>query len=114
MEEPWPLAERLSSIAADLLSVKRFEPFVRQLFAAAPGSWQTVAACCSALAGLPQHAAEAFAHHGDSFVVTYLPWPGGSYGRPHDRYALVLFVHNEELWSSIAAYNLAGLTPNDE
>src|SRR5436190_23257036 len=111
MEEPWPLAEKLSGIAADLVSQPRFEPFVRRLFAAAPGSWQTVAGCCSGLTELPRHAPEVFAEHGEAFAVTHLPWPGASYGRAEDRYALVLFVHSAELWSTVAPYNLAGLGP---
>lgn len=107
MEEPWPLAEKLSSIAADLLSEKRFEPFVRQLFKGISGSWQTVKNCCSELAELPVHAEEIFVEHVDTFVVTHLPWPGLDYGEPNDSYALVLFVHTMELWSTIAAYNIA-------
>jgi hypothetical protein len=68
LEEFWPLAEKLSSIAAGLLSLRRLGPFVRQLFAAAPGLWQTVAECCSALTALPQQAAEVFTGYGDSRI----------------------------------------------
>ena len=36
MDEEWPLEEKLSNVAADLLSERRYEPFVRRLFAVAP------------------------------------------------------------------------------
>ncbi len=104
MDEAWPLAERLSNVAADLLSERRFEPFIRRLFAVSPGTFQAVADCCSGLPALPGFAAEVFAEHGDSFLVTHLPWPGSP---ENDTYTLVLFVHTEELWSTIAVYNRA-------
>jgi hypothetical protein len=106
LEESWPFDERLSSIAADLLSERRYEPFVRRLFASPPGEWQGVAACCSGLPVLPDFSGNVFAEHAESFVVTHLPWPGSPDG---DRYALVVFVHLEELWSTVASYNLATL-----
>jgi hypothetical protein len=106
LDEDWPLTERLSNVAADLLSERRFEPFIRRLFAVVPGAWQGVADCCSGLPAPPRFAAEIFAEHTDSFVVTHLQWPGSAEG---DSYALVLFVHTEVLWSTIAVYNRAGL-----
>lgn len=104
MEESWPLEERLSNIAADLLSERRFEPFVRRIHAVAPGTWQAVSDCCCDLTGLPNSAAAVFARHAHAFVVTHLPWPGSAEG---DLFSLVLFVHTEEHWSTIAAYNRA-------
>ena len=106
MDEAWPLAERLSNVAADLLSERRFELFIHRLLAVAPGAWQAVADCCSGLPALPGFAAEVFAEHADTFVVTHLQRPGSAEGDP---YALVLFVHSEELWSTIALYNRAAL-----
>lgn len=102
MKEAWPLEDRLTDVAADLLSERRFEPFVRCLFAASPGVWQGVAACCSGMTVLPGSAAEVFAEHAEPFVVTYLPWPGLPDGDP---YALVLFLHADNLWSTTALYN---------
>jgi hypothetical protein len=86
------------------LSVERFEPFVRRLFAADPGRWLTVADCCAGLPALPDFAAEVFAEHAESFFVTYLPWPGTP---DNDPYALVLFLNPEEFWSTKALYNRA-------
>lgn len=101
MDEAWTLHDSLSSLCADLLSLAKFEPFVHCLFATPAGAWRTVAECCGALPELPDQAAELFANHGNSLVVTHLPWP-----EPGDNgYALVLFVHGGEMWSSIAAYN---------
>jgi hypothetical protein len=101
VDEPWTLADSLSSVCADLLSFEKFEPFVHRLFASPRGSWRTVAECCRDLLELPQHAPELFADHADALVVTHLPWPEAD----STGYALVLFVHTSELWSTIAAYN---------
>jgi hypothetical protein len=101
VDEPWTLEDMLSSVCADLLSERRFEPFVRRLFASPSGSWQSVAECCNGLPALPSLASELFAAHAEALVVTYLPWPDpDSSGN-----VLVLFVHSGELWSTIAAYN---------
>ncbi len=104
MEEACPLEEKLSNVAADLLSERRFEAFVRRLFAAPPGVWQGVAACCSSMPVLPGLAAEVFAGHAECFVVTHLPWPGLP---SRDPYALVLFLHADIMWSTTALYNRA-------
>jgi hypothetical protein len=101
VDASWTLEDSLSSVCADLLSERRFGPFVHRLFASPPGAWHTVAECCGGLAELPRHAAELFAEHAAALVVTHLPWP-----EPEATgYALVLFVHHGELWSTIAAYN---------
>lgn len=103
MGEEWPLGEKLASVAADLLSHRRFEAFLSQLFAVSPGTWQTVASCCCGLAELPEHAAELFADHCPDFVVTHLPWP-----LPEcEGWAMVLFARPGEWWSTTAAYNRA-------
>jgi hypothetical protein len=101
VDEPWTLADSLSRVCADLLSVEKFEPFVHHLFGSPPGSWRSVAECCSELLEVPQHATELFADHAEALVVTHLPWPEAK----STGYALVLFVHTSELWSTIAAYN---------
>jgi hypothetical protein len=101
VDEPWTLADSLSSVCADLLSFEKFEPFVHRLFASPTGSWHTVAECCRELLELPQHAAELFADHAEALVVTHLPWPEAE----TTGYALVLFVDTSEFWSTIAAYN---------
>ena len=101
MEEQWTLGDTLSSVSADLLSYKRFEPFLDCLFATPSGSWHAVADCCSGLSQLPEFAEELFDQHGTAFQVTHLPWPEPGCGA----YALILFVHTGELWSNIAAYN---------
>ena len=104
MEDSPDLEEELSEVAADLVSYKRLEPFLRRLFAHPPGRWLPVAACCSTMSDLPSAAARVFAEHGATFVVTHLPWPGLP---EDDPYALALFVHSQELWSTIAMYNRA-------
>lgn len=101
MDEPWTLEDLLSSVCADLLSERQFELFVSRLFASPLGIWQTVAECCCGLPELPRHAAKLFADHAAALVVTHLPWPEPD----SPGYALVLFVHSGELWSTIAAYN---------
>jgi hypothetical protein len=100
-DEPWTLEDSLSSTCADLLSQRRFEPFVRRLFSCPQGTWIRVADHCAGLPELPEHAAHLFKDHSEALVVTHLPWP-----EPECiGFALVLFVHYAELWSTIAAYN---------
>jgi hypothetical protein len=106
MDEADPLRENLANVAADLLSYRRFRPIVRRIFAAPAGVWQTVASCCSGAVELPGSAAGVFAGHADRFVVTYLPWPGLPADDPG---CMVVFAHDEELWSSIAFFNRASL-----
>lgn len=101
VDEKWTLEDLLSSVCADLLSERRFEPFVHQLFASQQGQWRTVAECCCDLPELPRNAADLFADHAESLVVTHLPWPEAA----STGYELILFVHHGELWSTIAAYN---------
>ena len=100
------LEEKLARVAADLLSGGQFRHALRRLFAMPAGTWQPVAACCSDSTELPKYAAEVFAEHSDRFVVTYLAWPGQS---ADDAGCLVLFVHDDELWSTIAFFNRASL-----
>ncbi|WP_165247249.1 hypothetical protein [Paludisphaera soli] len=107
MEEPDLLQENLHAIAADLLSLKRFQPVMRRIFAVPAGVWQTVASCCSGEFDWPESAAEIFAGHADQFVVTYLPWPGLTECDPG---CMVVFVHGAELWSTVAYFNRATLS----
>ena len=106
MEEPDPLRENLGAVAADLLSYQRFQPVLRRIFAVPAGVWQTVASCCSGEVELPELAADIFADHADQFVVAYLPWPGLPEDDPR---CMVVFVHGDELWSTVAFFNRASL-----
>ena len=106
MAEPDPLRENLTNIAADLLSFRKYQPIVRRIFAVPAGVWQSVANCCSGADELPRFAAEVFADHAERFVVTHLPWPGLT---ADDPYRMVLFVHGDDLWSTIAIFNRASL-----
>ena len=96
------LRERLANVAADLLSHRQFQPAVERLFARTAGEWQTVAECFAGSAELPRYAAEVFAGHADRFHVTHLPWPGPGAA---DEDALILFTHDQELWSTTAYFN---------
>jgi hypothetical protein len=98
--------ERLLDICADLMSERRFESFLHQLFSTPPGTWQTLADCCRALDPLPDGANEAFNAIGNGFVVMHLPWP---VREDPAEYSLVLFAYPHDLWSTIAMYNRAGL-----
>ena len=107
MDEVDPLHQKLTNIAADLLSSSRFnDPFLRRLFETPAGVWRTVAACCAGAEMLPGFAAEAFVDHAERFVVTYLPWPGVPLDDP---YCMILFVHDDNLWSTVALFNRACL-----
>ncbi|AWM36290.1 hypothetical protein GobsT_59220 [Gemmata obscuriglobus] len=101
------LQEKLASVAADLLSFRSLQPAVRRIFAVPAGTWQSVAGCCTELVDLPKFAREIFAEHAERFVVTHLPWPGTGMS---DSDCLVLFVHDDELWSTIAYFNRASLS----
>jgi len=96
----------LAAFAADLLSERRFQPIVRRIFAAPPGVWQTVASCCSGAVELPESAVAVFPAHADRFAVAYLPWPRLSEDDPG---SMVLFVHEDQFWSTIAYFNRASL-----
>ena len=101
MDQSRTLEDSLSSVCADLLSFKKFEPFVHRLFASSPGVWLTVAECCRDLPELPKYAEKLFVDHAKALVVSHLPWPEAESAR----YGLVLFVHYGELWSTVAYYN---------
>jgi hypothetical protein len=105
MNEPNPLGALLTSLSADLLSERRYEAFCHRLFAVPSGTWQRVADLCAELTDLPAETLDVLATHADNLFVTHLPWPGPTLGEPEDSYALVLFVHAGELWSTIVAYN---------
>ena len=75
LDEQVSIEDRLSGICADLLSEKRFEPFLLRVFAVAVGIWQSVVDCCSELNALPSDAIELFSTHGKELVVAHLPWP---------------------------------------
>jgi len=105
MDEIDRLQANLASVAADLLSERRFQPILRRIFSVAPGVWQTVASCCSGTIEQPRTAPQVFAAHADRFYVAYLPWPSHSADDPG---CMILFVH-DELWSTIAYFNRASL-----
>src|SRR5262245_7249418 len=102
MAETDALREALANIAADLLTSRRFQPILRRIFAAPAGVWQTVASCCSGELELPESAADVFAGHAERFVVAHLAWPGLP---EEDPGCMVVFVHDDELWSTIAYFN---------
>lgn len=95
------LQELFHACAADLLSIARFEPFVRRLFQSPPGVWQPVADLCAGMEELPDNTTELLADEGERFVTTHLPWPEPT----ALGYATVLFLHTDTLWSFAAAYN---------
>ena len=86
--EEGSLEGKLSNIAADLLSYRHYEAFVRRVFDSPTGLWLSVSTCCAGLATLPDFAAEVFAEHAESFVVAYLPWPCLPDGDPYGPDAL--------------------------
>lgn len=106
MEELDPLREELGNIAADLLSYKRYVEVVRRILAGPVGVWQTVAFCCAGLIEPPDPIAAVVAREANSFYVMHLPWPGLE---PGDQHRMILFVHEADLWSSVALYNWARL-----
>jgi hypothetical protein len=106
MEESDPLQESVANVAADLLSQRRFQPIVRCILEVPAGVWQTVASCCSGAEELPKFAADIFAEHADRYVVTYLPWPGLDADDPG---CMIVFVHDDELWSTTVYFNRASL-----
>jgi hypothetical protein len=67
---------------------------------------QTVASCYSGVVELFECAADAFASHADRFTVAYHPWPSIPADDPG---CMVVFVHNDELWSTIVFFNDASL-----
>jgi hypothetical protein len=103
MGDPWTLSDTLSGIAADLLSFRKFEPFVVRLFAAPAGAWRPVADYCAGLSELPDRAADVFADHGPRFQVAHVPWPESDV----TGYSFVLFACADEMWHTTAVYNRA-------
>ena len=105
--------DQLSNIAADLLSEKRFDSFVRYLLALPSGHWVAVAECCSGIESPPDFAVHLFINHVDAFVVPYLLWPGSPMNWPDlslkPDYVLVVFAHSNLRWATSAVYNRAVL-----
>jgi hypothetical protein len=103
MDDPWTLADTLSGIAADLLSFRKFEPFVVRLFAAPAGARHPFADHCAGLPELPDRAADVFADHGPRFKVAHVPWPDSD----ATGYSFVLFAYTDEMWHTTAVYSRA-------
>jgi hypothetical protein len=101
LDELWTLEDSLSGVCSDLLSERRFEPFVLHLFASPLGTWRTVADCCDGLTELPRHATDVFSEHEKSLVVTHLEFPE----RNCAGFSVILFFHKDNLWSMTASYN---------
>ena len=101
MSDRWTLEDSLSSVCADLLSERRFEPFVHRLFANPAGTWLRVVDGCVDLKQLASHVGGVIREHAEELQVTHLPWPEPD----SDGNSLVVFVHRSELWSTTATYN---------
>jgi hypothetical protein len=102
LKDEWSLEERLYSVAADLLTDKPHELFVRRLAQSKVAEWQSVAALCEGMEELPRYAVEVFGEVGDEFVVMRLPWP---WLAQNDAEFMVLFYCEREFWNTTAYYN---------
>jgi hypothetical protein len=92
----------LSTLCADLVSLRRLEPGLVHLFRTKqPGEWISVAE-------LYRVAGESGAAIKPELAVTWLTPPSGQPG-----YAVVLFCEDELQWSTTAHYNVARLLRND-
>jgi hypothetical protein len=90
------LLERLANVTADLLSQRRYTPFLRRLLSVERGEWRPVCELCEGMGTLSADAAAAFEACGDRFAVTHLAWPGLPEGDPG---CMVLFCYPDELWT---------------
>lgn len=102
----WSLEEKLSSVAADLITDKPYKPFRQRLAQCKFGEWQSVATLCEGMEELPRYAAEVFEEVGNEFVVIRLRWP---WLYQNDAEFMGLFYCEHEFWSTIAYYNGAVL-----
>src|SRR4051794_26946964 len=88
----------LSNACTDLVSLKRWEPFLLHLLQSKqPGEWIGVCDCCLQIGAsqgplMPE------------FFVTWLPDPKANAG-----YVVILFYDDESKWSMAAHYNRARL-----
>jgi hypothetical protein len=63
------LLEKLANVAADLLSERRYTPFLRGLLSVERGTWRLVCELCGGMQTLPADAPAAFEACGDRLHV---------------------------------------------
>ncbi len=97
------IVDALERFSGDVLSLRRHEGIVREIFATAPGEWRLVS-------GLDLHDAalarllDGTGQDGASLRVTWLDYPDPSSG-----YCLIVFFLEGIHWHSVALYNKARL-----
>ncbi len=100
-EEESSLEDDLSGVSADLLSFRKYESFVRQLFELKPGIWADVLGLCNGLDEIKASIHKLEAKIDDTLKVLWLEHPDPA----EVDFCLVLFYVDVLDWNSLAVYN---------
>jgi hypothetical protein len=95
----------LDSFVPDLLAMKKYDLFLRNLFGCEKGKWLSVRKLCVGL-GETEEAFESLASLADTeLVVVWMdhPWAAGEYAYVH-------FYFDTYFWTNSAIYNLKSIT----
>jgi hypothetical protein len=97
--------EQLETLCADIVSLRRNEPFLRRLFQAGMAEWRSAAHLCDGLPELAVDIAELERRAGDSLRVMWVDRPWGEVAD----HCLVIFYLEETISGFFATYNRARL-----
>lgn len=96
--------EELNDLAADLVSFKRYSPFLERLFSQSPGTWNKLETLCSGIKDIEQRFID-WQEAGtviESVRVAWLDYPESSYG---GEYCVIIFFCENPHWITDAIYN---------
>jgi hypothetical protein len=100
------LSDQLAEFTADLVSLRRHEPFLVKLFSKEVGSWLDVISFCLALGSAPHTLKPLQEALDGALFATWLDHPEAS-----DGYCTVLFFAPDALWSNAVVYHKQRLSP---
>lgn len=98
------IEEELNDLAADLVSFKRYSPFLERLFSISPGTWSKLENLCSGIKDIEQRLID-WQEAGtvvESVCVAWLDYPESSYG---GEYCVIVFFCENPHWITDAIYN---------
>jgi hypothetical protein len=96
--------EELNDLAADLVSFKRYSPFLERLFSQSYGTWNVLEHLCSGIKDIEQRFSD-WEEAGtvvESVRVAWLDYPESSYG---GQFCVIIFFCENPHWITDAIYN---------
>ena len=100
------IEDKLSDLAADLVSVKSHEPILKCLFASPEGKWLALADLCNSDNHLKVRTGEIESETSTRVLVSWISYPESSYG---PGYGTIIFFVESIHWGTIALYNMGRL-----